>query len=98
MEKIEIGEQCFGPFVLIDGISIHEEFASDERESEIESIKKGIIEELNSLIPKMDVDDFRRLVEIIVRRGDYEYINGSNDDCDQCGNYNSSESYQKIVE
>lgn len=98
MEKIEIGEHCFGPFVVIDGISIHEEFASDERKSEIESIKKGIIEELNSLIPKMDVDDFRRLVEIIVRRGDYEYINGSNDACDQCGNYNSSESYQKIVE
>lgn len=98
MKKIRIGEGCFGPKVSIDDESLFVDDMSEPRETfeRAEELKKLLIKELEVLIPKMDMMDFRAIAEIIANRGEWECEEDSTDTCDQCGNYNWSQIYKKV--
>lgn len=93
MEKIEIGEGCFGPHVLIDGEPLFIEEIGKRND-----LKRKLIEKLGSLLDEMDMRDFLTIAEIVISRGRYEWIEGDSysDTCDQCGNYNYGETYVLI--
>ncbi len=101
MEKIEIGEGCFGPHVLIDGESLFvDEFCNAEDELKRNELKKELINKLLSQVDSLDMMDLRTIAEIVVSRGKYEYLEEDSyrHTCDQCGNYNYNDSYLKIEE
>lgn len=79
--KIEYGEGCYGPFVRIDNKSV-----SDDTQ-----LAKKLIQELDSMVDKLDSRDLLVITEIITSRGNFEEVedeSNDGDNCEQCGNWN----------
>ena len=93
MNKIVYGEGCFGPFVSIDGESLFNE----QENAKTKQQQQILINELLSIIDKLDLQDFQDIARIVTRRGDWnwEQVEEKYESCDQCGNYNWSETYTK---
>jgi hypothetical protein len=105
--RIEIIEHCFGPDVRIDGESLstyrgYDNTCTPEEEERISSLKDQMLQELSAIKGKIDMREWREIANIItnVRGSKFELDeeNSSSDSCDQCGNWNSTETYNKIKE
>lgn len=98
--KIEIIESCYGPDVRVDNDSLFKSEYDKRDDIEVSKLKDSLISELSSLKDHLDMMDWRYISEIIVSRGKYKYIESDSyqDSCGQCGNYNTKETYQKIMD
>ncbi len=85
--KIEIIEHCFGPNVRVDDVSVTDDPTKQDK----------LLLELSEIKDKLDASDWSNIANIIVQRGNYQFLSeeSSQDDCDQCGNWNSRETYKK---
>jgi hypothetical protein len=93
MNSIVYGEGCFGPFVRIDGESLF----SEQEDLKTKEYQKSLINELLSMIDKLDMQDLQDIAKIVTRRGNWNWdaTEEKYESCDQCGNYNWSETYTK---
>jgi hypothetical protein len=87
INKIELGEGCYGPFIRINNVQIDDNY----------ELKKSIIDELLLNIDKLDMGDYVNITKILVEKCNYSFNNeqSTSDICEQCGNYNYSEIYEK---
>lgn len=99
MVRIEIGETCIGCDVVVDGESIFPSEYDERSEEHIRQLKLKLINELPSVVDQISSYDLQQIANIIVINGyDWEYDteNSSKSICNQCGNYNINEIYNKI--
>jgi len=99
IEQIKIGEGCFGSYVQIDGQDLNEhEYVTEEESKKISDSKLKLFEELRILLNKLDMYDLRLISEVIVKRGSWDTDDNKSytNSCDQCGNYNWGETYNRI--
>jgi len=100
MKKIQYGDHCFGPYVNVDGESLFVEDGEfyPELDKKAEEAKMKLFKELESLLPELDMMNWRSIAEIVTSRGRWEYDekNSRQDTCDQCGNYNYDETFTKL--
>lgn len=99
MNEIIISEGCFGQDVTIDGESlfIHE---YDNRDPKmIEDLQDKLLNKLTELKQGLGMNDWAEIAKWVVQlSGEYEYNTERSDDgdsCNQCGNYNWTEVYEK---
>jgi predicted house-cleaning noncanonical NTP pyrophosphatase (MazG superfamily) len=98
MKTIEVGEGCFGPYVFIDGEDTHLHEYDERGEEYVRQLKLKIVEELKKNIDNIPMYELRSIFEIVVTySGDWKYVSeeSSRSHCEQCGNYNFREVYQK---
>lgn len=100
IQKIEIGEHCYGQFVTVDDSSIIKEECDDRSEEEIKNTKLDILSELVNSIDTMDYSDWITICEIICRGNNFklsEEGGSEGDSCEQCGNWNYRDVYARDV-
>jgi hypothetical protein len=98
MKMIEVGEHCFGPFVIVDGENTHLHEYDERGEEYIRQLKLKIVEELKKNIDNIPMYELRSISEIVVTySGEWSYMTeeSSRSHCEQCGNYNYTDIYIK---
>jgi hypothetical protein len=98
LESIHIGEGCYGPNVSVNGQSLFQDEKSTLEDSKnINSLKLKLLKELELLLTTLDMYDLRILAEVVVKRGQWKNTEEDNysDSCEQCGNCNWGETYNK---
>jgi hypothetical protein len=98
IERIHLGEGCYGPEVSVNGQNLFDsEYTTDVESKNIKRLKLKLLKELELLLPKLDMYDLRIIAEVVVKRGNWENKEEENysDSCEQCGNYNWGETYNK---
>jgi hypothetical protein len=96
--KLSMSEACFGPNVSIDDESLFQDEYDNRSDDEIRELRMRLINELSAIVNNLDMMDLKTIGEIVVSRSNsFEYIEeeSSTTDCDQCGNYNTRETYVK---
>lgn len=100
MEKLELGEGCFGPDVAVDGVSLEhlDQHHDAERTLLINQKRKELISELLKVSDKIDTYSLYELAKILVNTvpNKFEIVSSSSDTCDQCGSWNSDCEYKFI--
>lgn len=98
--KIEISEGCFGPDVTVDNESLFKHEYDTRTDEEMEVIQSKVLQELSDIKGNLDMSDWSAIANIIASRGNFEYQENesTNTDCDQCGNYNYREVYNKKID
>jgi hypothetical protein len=96
--KIEISEHCFGPDVKINGESLNEHEYDKRDEQEISKLKGILLNQLYLSIDKISMSDWKMIAEIVTTIGNFEYDDSNSHEslCDQCSNYNTFHTYNKI--
>ena len=94
INKIEIGEHCFGPIIRINGKSIFtHEYSNEEDIKKCQETKLEILQELINNIDNISPFVFRNLAEMVANVKKMSHICTNGSQCDQCGNYNYLETY-----
>jgi hypothetical protein len=100
VKEIIISENCFGPDVLIDQESLFVHKYENRDLKKIDNIKKILIKELNELRNDLTINDWTKILEIIIDKPNkYEYdVDNSTEikNCEQCGNWNHKYVFKKI--
>ena len=97
--KISLSESCFGPNVSIDGETLFKDEYDNRSDEDIKSLRMKLIDELSNVVNELDMADLKTIAEIMISRNSkFEFIEEeySQSDCDQCGSYNTRESYVKV--
>lgn len=81
IEEYEMGENCFGPFIIVNG----KDYDDISKEEKIELINDFLANDLNGDVL---LHDFFK--EAIMSLG-YKCVEEDSSTCDQCGNWNSYE-------
>jgi hypothetical protein len=98
IDNISIGEDCFGPYVRINQQDLHQhEYANQDEIKKIDTYKQMLFDELKQIYDKLDMHDLQEIAQIIVNRGQWieDDTKSYNDTCDQCGNYNWGQSWDR---
>jgi hypothetical protein len=99
MKKIELIENCFGPDVRIDDESLFVHEYDNRNPQLISNLKTQVFDKLKDIEDKMDMNDWAKLIEIIVDRSDdYDHDEENSlpfESCEQCGNWNHTYIYLK---
>jgi len=98
IDNISIGEGCFGPYVRINQQDLHKhEYANQDEIKQIDTYKQMLFDELKQVYDKLDMHDLQQIAQIIVNRGEWieDDTKSHNDTCDQCGNYNWGQSWDR---
>lgn len=85
IKKFRIGEHCFGPILEVND----KRYEEISKEDILEFINDRFENDINSDI--LIQETFKNLLEHL----QYDFVEGSNDVCDQCGNWNFSEEYHQ---
>ena len=99
METIEIGEECYGPFIIIDGESVQLSEYDERGEDYIKQLKLKIIMELQKNIDKIPIYELLTISEIVVTHSDgweHQEEESKRDTCHQCGTHIYNDIYRKI--
>lgn len=96
--KIEISEGCYGPDVSIDNNSLFKGEYDSRSDEEVSNLQETLLKEISQIKGSLDMRDWMEIANILVSRGRFvpkgeDYYQST---CDQCGNYNYSETFQKV--
>jgi hypothetical protein len=98
METIEYGKHCFGTFVRINGEDLHIHEYDERPEEYVRELKLKLINELSKIVDRFSLYDLQTIAEIITQNNnDWEYDEelSRSHTCDQCGDYNYNEKYNR---
>jgi hypothetical protein len=100
MNTIEYGEHCYGSYVTVDGEDLHQHEYDERGEEYIKQLKLKLVNELPKIVDRLSTYDLKIIAEIITQNNsDWEYDeeNSGTNTCDQCGNYNYNQIYERSV-
>ena len=98
MNKIEVGEHCFGPVARVDGEDIYDIHDNEEWTKLADEAQLKTLEYLKSIRHNLDTQDWKSILEIITSRDQWDYLDDESSHsstCDQCGGWNNNEVYIK---
>lgn len=103
--KIEFGESCFGGIARVNDINIINDTDNNSSEIESQALQNEVLTLLFNTKHNLSISDWSLILDMIVQN----YKNDSNnyvfgideqdshsDSCEQCGNYNHLNVYNKI--
>jgi hypothetical protein len=95
--KIEIGEHCFGSYVIVDGVDIcDEEFADKDTQR---SLRGALLLEILRNSDNINNYYWKEIADMAVNNNTRYEVNAeesSHDTCEQCGNWNSNTVYEYV--
>jgi hypothetical protein len=101
MKTIEYGEHCFGTFVEIDGEDLHLHEYDERGEEYIKQLKLKLINELVNMVDVLSSYELKQIAEIVTQNNSKwecdQDRSRSGESCDQCGNWNYKETYNKNI-
>jgi hypothetical protein len=98
INKIEIGEHCFGAIARVDDEDICNIHDNEEWSKLADITQLKTIEYLKSIRHTLDTQDWKSILEIITSRDQWDYLDDESSHsstCDQCGGWNNNDVYIK---